>query len=522
MQIVRKIVTITFILFLIYFNTKAQAQTTWIIAKFSGYGLGGWYWVIEDNVGDAKDELKTEHVCVPVNTLGNRTSDFELFGTPVQNTFTGTLSVVISNKNIDVNQAVMCYPINVTQGGVQTKQLSDLGITDLSSSGINRLAGLQDGFICGNIDKVLAESSVLGGTLVARCIRDETSLVGNVRYGYGTAVGTTYFKKSQLSCNNQSLSLSGPDLCDNFIGCSNRNADFDNQITDTVDNVQKVRRMYCLNVGGQSKAVVCPQKITYRIEIPAERTVELNITRYYADLSINGIQSDFSGVCKKLSDYQNDKDLKENLDSTPGYIAGCSLNSDFEIERNKPDKTFCDGADDCSQRSIFSGGPSSGIYCIKNEGETSAKKYICLNSYLDSSNSTVNISGNYNNAKSAIAYSYLPSNLGSGETLSNLRPCLLLTDLPQDYDFTRNVVPIRPLSPNDILKRISEFLYGTSIFIFVMLMVINGINFVNAKNGGGPGDLKKAQQGLFNAIAGLLFIIFAGGFIINLINSIGI
>lgn len=91
------------------------------------------------------------------------------------------------------------------------------------------------------------------------------------------------------------------------------------------------------------------------------------------------------------------------------------------------------------------------------------------------------------------------------------------TGLYSAPSINRGVTRNQPLGYIEIFQRISQTIYAVSVFLFVLIMIINGIRFV--RSGNNPEELKKGKEGLFNAIAGFLFVLFSGGFIIYMINS---
>lgn len=75
-----------------------------------------------------------------------------------------------------------------------------------------------------------------------------------------------------------------------------------------------------------------------------------------------------------------------------------------------------------------------------------------------------------------------------------------------------------PLSPGNIIKQISNFLYFFAIFYFILLMLTNAFAYV--RSGEDPSKLKEIKASLFNTIAGFLFVLLSGGLIISLINQL--
>ncbi|NBO17401.1 MAG: hypothetical protein EBV07_00700 [Proteobacteria bacterium] len=76
-----------------------------------------------------------------------------------------------------------------------------------------------------------------------------------------------------------------------------------------------------------------------------------------------------------------------------------------------------------------------------------------------------------------------------------------------------------PLSPLNIIRTITNFLYYFAIFYFIVLMLVNAISYVRSAED--PSELKKIKESLFNTIAGFLFVLLSGSVIVYLLTQIG-
>lgn len=216
----------------------------------------------------------------------------------------------------------------------------------------------------------------------------------------------------------------------------------------------------------------------------------------------------------------------------------CSLTGNFyeDVKPKTPKKEgekvteedfTCENPITCIEQNIFSkenGRKPRGIFCVDDDSGK-GQKYLCpetskgdpkagfrltyLNSYTNLFSSASNRNGDLPPASR-----YLSGIPGKYQN-TNLRYCVRLYELMKSADVSRTVQ--KPsLGYLGILTRVSQVIFSASAFLFILLIILNGIKFV--RSAGDPTELKKASQGLFNAIAGFLFIVFAGGFIISLIR----
>jgi hypothetical protein len=74
------------------------------------------------------------------------------------------------------------------------------------------------------------------------------------------------------------------------------------------------------------------------------------------------------------------------------------------------------------------------------------------------------------------------------------------------------------INPVGLVYQFSTFTFYIASFIFVILIMINGISYIRSKEN--PSELAKIKTSLFNTISGYLFIILIGGLIINIITQI--
>lgn len=173
---------------------------------------------------------------------------------------------------------------------------------------------------------------------------------------------------------------------------------------------------------------------------------------------------------------------------------------------------------DCKTNKIFNQADSQGniIFCQNN------KKVVCPSSYTEVTyDSEGNASENVVSFESYKNDPYAYFNLANSQltapycdTYTNYRNQTGNFEPPR---VGRVVVRNEALGYTGILQRVSQLLYAVAIFLFVFLMIINGIHLV--RSGNSPEELKKAKEGIFKTIAGFLFVLFSGGFIISIINS---
>jgi len=216
----------------------------------------------------------------------------------------------------------------------------------------------------------------------------------------------------------------------------------------------------------------------------------------------------------------------------------CSLTGNFyeDIKPNKPlrkdekvkEEDFtCENPSTCIEQNIFSqenGRKPRAVFCVDDDAGK-GHKFLCPETSkgdprsgfkLTTLDSYKNLFAPASNRNGALppASKYLSGIPGKYQG-TNLRYCSKLYDLMRTYDVTK-ITQKETLGYTGILASISQLIFSASAFLFILLIIINGIKYV--RSAGDPTELKKAGQGLFNTIAGFLFIVFAGGFIINLIR----
>jgi len=231
----------------------------------------------------------------------------------------------------------------------------------------------------------------------------------------------------------------------------------------------------------------------------------------------------YKGVCKFQDQYLAEGPSRSLKEDISGQLASndCSLSLTFDDEMSKTDKVNCSNPGQCVDKNVYSQGTGENIFCIESGADfTKGVKYVCKNSYKFKGDSwvpcltiaTTSIQ-NYEDVMKAI-------NL-SGDFCGSEPPCKKLDayfeEFKEQITLNRTVSRLLPLGYTQILQRVSQLLYATAVFLFVLLMIINGIHLV--RSGNSPEELKKAKEGIFKTIAGFLFVVFSGGFIISIINS---
>jgi hypothetical protein len=211
-----------------------------------------------------------------------------------------------------------------------------------------------------------------------------------------------------------------------------------------------------------------------------------------------------------------------------GSSMTCSLTGNFILD-SKPKQTdlsdfSCSFPNDCSARNLYSQettlNNANSIFCIQEgPNENEGQKYLCPRNTPTNRNGEFTILNSYNKVLapsiSIYASPYL-SEIPPSYINTNLKYCRKLSELYKQIILSRDTQDPQSVTYFGIIRGVVDVLYYGSLFMFLFIMVLNGIRYVNANEN--SNKLSQAKKGFFNAVAGLLFIIFAGGFLINLIK----
>ncbi len=490
------------------FITQANSQyTEWYFLNTGDVSL----WNRTFSVGDVNQDFSP--VCFPLSILGDENNYDHYTG------LSNSLPDLIANPEKKA-RIVVCANLDLFKNDVGFKEKDYL---NLPQKDLYYLIGISEQAFCPEGDAKIKDISI---TDSVKCEKDPGDNLGRIKFCKDSnCKGFAEYKNS--TCDFPSNYVSGS-TCNNFIKCE---GEFD-EFTDTVSGNVKTRRAFCLpnNDNTGSVLAVCSNEISF--------TGQVQVSAVNYSIALQSIRSTdtndrYYGVCKNLDAYLSNNSLIEvgnntvspnpSPNPTPAP-SGCSLDEYYGYEILKPNKYNCTEQLKCETNNIYSSqqdGPN--IFCIKDPNQTNntGVKYACLESYLRGSSSTTKeVIDNYPKAQVAINTSYSPANTSLPKILSNNRPCLTFEEYERGESFFRTTNQVTLLNPLGVLRSTISALYAVAGFIFVISMILNGLNYVNSSS-----DTKKlelAKKGLFNSIAGLLFIIFSGGLIINITKLITI
>lgn len=418
-----------------------------------------------------------------------------------------TLENFISRENLQNSQKIVC-----SFKGELHKALKD-SVPEMKGKSIAILSDVSD---CKEIDDELNNTAVTfeNKNVYFYCKKNAEGIgkINLCETGGNSCNNLESIKNTE--CN---LDLNDSVSCD-FLKCLNKSTNSkpftDIDFTGGSQGTRRERTLFCAPTQGytSSEKIVCSNKVTVG-------TTEQVVTYNMAYESMYTPSSSLKGVCKFQSDYSKDKNLIDKINQI-GPSNSCSLSNDLSTEISKTDKSGCDNPSLCQANNTFSAGEGENIFCVQEGSDpTKGKKYICKSSYYKRNQGALPcVGGNrltqisdYTSAIEAIERS------NSGNYCDSEIPCKGVDNYVEEIKLERTISRLLPLGYTGILQRLSQLLYATAVFLFVLLMIINGIHLV--RSGNSPEELKKAKEGIFKTIAGFLFVVFSGGFIISIINS---
>lgn len=447
-----------------------------------------------------------------------------------------TLQDFIQEKGLQSNDKIICEKIDGFKACVPPLDLGlcldkpawrlrlanqiSQNVPQMKDKNLSFLAEVKSSMPCLEGDQILNQSSVKfsNTNLFYYCIKDPDGIhtVNLCEAGQQSC-------RDISSIRNQSCNLEANEnkKCD-YLTCLDKETNalrYQEAFTTSSIPTTKDRTLFCVPSDNytESQKIICSSKINTPSGL---QDVDYDM----ATDSIANTASIYKDVCKYQDRYLAEgpsRTLKESI-TDQSTTNTCSLATSFDDEMRKTDKVNCTNPTKCEAENFFSRGGNQNIYCIGESSDfTKGVKYACKTEYKHKGDSwwpcisiaTTKIE-NYADASKAIKL--------TGDFCGAEPPCKKLDEYYSDFKESvtvgRKVNRLLPLEYTSILQRVAQVLYGTAIFLFVFLMIINGIHLV--RSGSSPEELKKAKEGIFNAIAGFLFVLFSGGFIISIINSI--